>query len=336
MDNDNNRIENITFKDYVSITIVNCGIKKTIINPIKIDEYYNQVIKNIVKKYNVDIDLINLIESKIIITKHNKYFINNNNKNKIKFENTVVKLNDLQLSCSSESFIKLNNQIKQIVTFCNNCKYDKYNKYQFNKNTDKIICEIYDELKDLKISEDSIKFLRLNLNDVYALISKKIDKKYIDYYDIICIGFSLKENEYNILKQNVYEIKIIEEEIFNKRMELIIQEKSNEITSRYDKLIKNVIESNEKKCNELNNIIKELKDNSDKATHELLDILENNDKIKQNNTELEDNIIELLEKNQKLEKQIEEYEQNKIKEVQFIENIIKNSSISDSKEQLDI
>ena len=27
------------------------------------------------KKYNVDIDLINLIESKIIITKHNKYFI---------------------------------------------------------------------------------------------------------------------------------------------------------------------------------------------------------------------------------------------------------------------
>ena len=73
-----------------------------------------------------------------------------------------------------------------------------------------------------------------------------------------------------------------------------------------------------------------------KFNSNLLDILENNDKIKQNNTELEDNIIELLEKNQKLEKQIEEYEQNKIKEVQFIENIIKNSSISDSKEQLDI
>ena len=196
MDNDNIRIENITFKDYVSITIVNCGIKKTIINPIKIDEYYNQVIKNIVKKYNVDIDLINLIESKIMITKRNKYFINNNNnnKNKIKFENTVYKLNDLQLSCSSESLIKLNNQIKQIVTFCNNCKYDKYNKYQLSKNTDKIICEIYDELKDLKISEDSIKFLRLNLNDVYTLISKKIDTKYVDYFNIICTGFSLKDN----------------------------------------------------------------------------------------------------------------------------------------------
>ena len=353
IENQNNiTMRNTSFREYVNYTIqVNCGITKIKIDEKKIDEYYQKYIKEVSDINNIDIGLINLIASKISVYNklNNKIYISENKKVQINFENTEIKMNRLREMFNYLDNLKnLDNKINQTINFCNSFD-NKFTENQlikkknnkFGKKAEKIIYESYDELKNIKISEDDIKNFGLNIYDINHYIINKINKKVLHYYNFLQCIYILTIDEYNKIKENVEDRQRIEDEIFKKKMEPILQSKINEVSLKYDKLIKGLIENNEKKGNELRQTIKELKDNSEKASLELLEIIECKDKIERNNIELEENIIELLEKttkleknnktllqeNKKLENNIYELEQNKLEEVLFIEDIIKRSSI---------
>ena len=345
-------IRNTSFREYVNYTIlVNCGITKIKIDEKKIDEYYEKYIKEVSDSNSIDIGLINLIASKISVYNklNNKIYISENKKVQIKFENTEIRMNKLREMFNYLDNLKnLDNRINQTINFCNSFDNNfsesqliKKKNNKFGKKVEKFIYESYDELKNIKISEDDIKNFGLNIYDINQYIINKINKKVLHYFNFLQSIHILTKDEFKKIKENVEDRQRIEEEIFKKKMEPILQLKINEVTSKYDKLIKNVIEINEKTGNELRQTIKELKDNSEKASLELLEIIECKDKVEKNNIELEDNIIELLEKttkleennktlleeNKKLENIINELEQNKLEEVLFIEDIIKRSSI---------
>lgn len=328
-DNVNDRCIQKSLKEYINYTEnINCfGIKSIKYDAIKIDEYHQEIIQILSKKYDINIDLVKLIDSNIILS-------NNKKNNQIRLEEAQMKNNNLIMICQFDSLKNLNEKIYQIITFCNSCTYTKDD---LRKKVDEIVYKYYDKIINMKISENSIniKLMGLNLDDINNFIISKINKEVLYCFDFVRFVFSLKDEEYNRIKQNIEEEKKLEEEEFNKKMELILQAKNNEITSKYDKLIKNVIENNEKKCNELNKIIRELKDNGETASLELLNILEEKEKIKQNNIELEQNIMDLIKKNKVLEEKIEELEKRKLEEVKFIEDIIRRSSISDCEIDVD-
>jgi len=321
---------NISFKDYINYTeTVNClGFKIINYDIDKINEYQLKCIIDIAKELNQDTDLIKLIDSKIVIP-INKSYIGYNTASNI--ENAEIKNNKLiEIYNNNSQKIKLTNMdISCIINFCNNY-LNKYTEAQLSKKksngtlskkSERIIYENYTYLSNLKnniqilINIYNFNNIKINMEDINNIIMIKIKPEAKYCFNFVLYIFSLKFEEYNKIKERV-ELRLkIEEENFQKKIEPIIQEKTNTISLRYDLIIKNIIESNEKKCNGLNIIIKELKENGEQASLELLNVLRQKDKLEIKIKELESHTLE-----------DDDYA--------FIENLITPQSISDIKLRL--
>ena len=321
----------ISFKEYVNYTIsVNCIGSKTIqIDATKIDEYHQKCIKEISEKYDINIELIKLIDSKIIIPinklSHN-IFIDYNTEIQIRFENAEIKNNKLiKICCCNDVYNikKLNLKINQIIRFCNQLT-NKYTVEQLTKKksngllsskVELIIYENYNELSDIKLEEynynkfplDITNKFSLNIKDINNYILKQINEDALYCYNFVLYIYSLSNEEYNKIKENVQLKLKNKEEIFNKKIEPIIKEKVKEVSLNYDRIIKNLVYQNELRVSELNNIIEELKNNAEQASIELLTILEEKEKLEienkqltQKNTELEFHNKELDEKHNQM------------------------------------
>lgn len=314
-----------TLKEYINYkTESNCfGYKHITFDSKKIKEYQTNCIKEIAEKYEVNIELIKLIDSKIIIPVHklsNNIFVNYDIEIQIRFENAEIQNNKLIKLCSNESIKILNNDILKIVEFCNQFA-NKYTIEQLTKKkstgllssrVEKIIYENYKELDSIKLTDSNYEEFGLSIKNINEYIKKQINKEALYCFNFVLYVQSLSSDEYNKIKSKI-EIKLKEEdETFNKRIEPFIQSKINEISLNYDRIIKNIISQNEKQINEL-------KDNSYKASIELLTILEERDKLQQKIQKLEDKIHEL------------ENEDNKIYDTDynFLKDLIRKTSMID-------
>jgi len=320
----------ISLKDYINYTeTVNClGFKIINYDIDKIKDYQLKCINDIAKELNQDNDLLKLIDSKIIIP-INKSYIGYNTASNV--ENAEIKNNKLiEIYNNHNDKIKLTNiNITNIISFCNS-SINKYTEAQLNKRKsdgtlskklEKIIYENYTDLNNLKeniqilITMYNFNNIKINMEDINNIIINKIKPEAKYCFDFVLYIFSLKYEEYNKIKERV-ELRLkIEEENFQIKIEPIIQEKINTVSLRYDLIIKSIIESNERKCNELNYIIKELKENGQQASIELLNILKQKDELENKIKELESHTLE-----------DDDYA--------FIENLITPQSISELKLRL--
>jgi len=302
----------ISFKDYVNYTVnVNClGFTIITIDSTKIDEYHQKCIKEIAEKYDVNIELIKLIDSKIIIPvnklSHN-LLIDYNTQVQIKFEDMELRnITLIKLCCCNENYIpgieNLNYKINEIIQFSKQLA-TKYTIEQLTKRksngslSKKVQDNIYNNYTDIinmKLNSDNYIKLGLTEKDLNKYITKQLNKDDLYCFNFVLYIYSLSSDEYNIIKENVQLKLKKEEEIFNKKIEPIIQEKVKEVSLNYDRIIKKLIANNETHVNELNSIIEELKKNGEQASIELLAIIEKKDKL-----EVENN--ELIEKNKELE-----------------------------------
>jgi len=320
----------ISLKDYINYTeTVNClGFKIISYDIDKIKEYQLRCINNIAKELNQDTELIKLIDSKIILP-INKSYIGYNTASNV--ENAEIKNNILiEIYNNNSQIIKLSNiDINYIINFCNNF-VDKYTEAQLNKRKsdgslskklEKNIYENYTYLNNLKeniqilITMYNLHNIEISMKDINNIIINKIKSEAKYCFDFVLYIFSLRFEEYNKIKERV-ELRLkIEKENFQTKIEPIIQERINTVSLRYDLIIRNIIESNERKFNESNSIIEELKENSEQASLELLNILRQKDELENKIKELESHTLE-----------DDDYA--------FIENLITPKSISELKLRL--
>ena len=341
---------NISFKDYVNYKVsTGCfGTVSIKLDVNKVEEYHKKCITDISSQMQVDIELVKLIDSKIIvpINKLNDTLFLCRNKNigdQIIFEDTEIRINKLYELCNNNSVIiqRLNNQFNKILIFSNSL-FSKYTLAQLtkkksnnclSKKVEKIIYESYNDLLDIKPSQNDLAPLAFNINDINIMINSKsnISKELVLYcYNFIHYIYSLTSEEYNKIKKKV-ELRLdIEDKELNKRIEPIIKSKSNEISLNYDKIIKNIIESKEKEVNTLKQVIESLKDNASTASVELLSILEEKEILKNIIFELKEKTKFLEKQNKELEEKIQKLEDNNLddKDCEFIEELIRRSSIS--------
>ena len=280
------------------------------------------------EKFEVDIELIKLIDSEIVVPINilsKSFFINHSTDAIIRFENTQIRNNQLIELCSifpnKYSIKKLNDEILQIVTFCMEFA-NKYTVEQLTKRksngslsfkVEKIIYEHYDVINNLKIMESNYIQYELKLKNINEFILKQIVKEELYCFNFVLYVHSLSSDEYNKIKERV-ELRLKEEEeTFNKKTEKIIQAKINEVSLNYDRIIKNIIGQSEKQ-------ITELKDNGYKASVELLAILEEKFKMEHKINELEEKIRELEE---------DKNDQIQDTDYKFLKDLIKRTSMSD-------
>jgi hypothetical protein len=212
----------ITFKDYVNYKVnLNClGLPIITMNSIKINEYHQKCIKEMAEKYDVNIELIKLIDSKIIIPKNILYdsiFNNQNTEIKIRFENAELKNNKLIELCNSNlySIKKLNSNINQIIEFCNKIvnKYtieqltNKKSNGLLSSKVEKIVYESYNELDDIRLIEFNFLTFKLPEQNIHNYITKQINKEALYCFNFVLYVYSLSSEEYKKIKENV-ELKL--------------------------------------------------------------------------------------------------------------------------------
>jgi hypothetical protein len=319
-----------SFKEYVNYDVnINClGQRCITLDSTKIDEYHQNCIKEMSEKFEVDIELIKLIDSQIVVPINilsKKFFINHDTEALIKFENTQIKNNLLIELCSifpnKYSIKKLNNDIFQIVKLCNEL-VNKYTVEQLTKRksnnllsfkVEKIIYENYGVINSLKIMESNYIQYGLKQKNINEFILKKIDIEALYCFNFVLYVHSLSSDEYNKIRERV-ELRLKEEEeTFNRKTESVIQAKINEVSLKYDRIIKNIIGQSEKQINEL-------KDNGYKASVELLAILEEKFRMEHKIQELEEKIKELEE---------EKNEQIQDTDYKFLKDLIRKTSMSE-------
>ena len=319
-----------SFKEYVNYDVtVNClGQRCITLDSTKIEEYHQNCIKEMSEKFEVNIELIKLIDSQIVVPINilsKNFFINHDTEARIRFENTQTRNHLLIELCSvfpnKYSIKKLNNDIFQIVKLCNEL-VNKYTVEQLTKRkssgllsskVEKIIYEHYDVINGLKINESNYNQFGLKLKNINEFILKQIDREALYCFNFVLYIHSLSSDEYNKIKERI-ELRLKEEEeTFNKKTELIIQAKINEVSLKYDRIIKNIISQCEKQINEL-------KDNGYKASVELLAILEDKFKMETKIHELEEKINELEETKNELILDTD---------FEFFQDLIKRTSMSE-------
>jgi hypothetical protein len=311
-----------TFKEYVNYNVKSdcLGFKYITLDSSKIDEYCQNCIKEIAEKYEVSINLIKLINSQIIIPNEDL-----NNTLIVKFEKIEIKNSILITLIANNkdnySVVVLNKQINDIIKFCN----ELVNKYTIDQLTkrksngslsfkvEKIIYENYDVINSLKIMESNYNQYGLKQKNINEFILKQIDKEALYCFNFVLYVHSLSSDEFNKIKERV-ELRLKEEEeTFNKKTELIMQAKINEVSLNYDRIIRNIIGQCEKQ-------ITELKDNGHKASVELLAILEEKFKMEHKINELEEKIKELEE---------DKNDQIQDTDYKFLKDLIKRTSMSE-------
>ena len=334
----------ITFKKYVDYTVnINClGSKIITLNSTKIDEYHQRCIKEMAEKYDVNIELIKLIDSKINIpvNKLSQNLLKDHNTEvQIRFENMELrnkKLIELCYCDENSNYIQiLNLQLNQIINFCNQFA-NKYTVEQltkkkssglFSSKVERIIYDNYDDLINIKLVDNNYIIFGLTEKDLNNYITKQIIKEALYCFNFVLYVYSLSNDEYNIIKQNV-ELKLKkEEEIFNKKLDLIIKEKVKEVSLNYDRIIKTLIHNNEQHTVELNGIIEELKKNGEQASIELLAIIEEKEILEIENKKLTKKNEELEYHNKSLD---EKHKQMWEEDYEFFNKLISKTTISKS------
>jgi len=303
------------FREYVKYSIYSdcLGNKRIKIDKNKIDDYFKNFIKYISNKNSIDIELIKLIESKIKIQikkLNDKSLFIYDTKIQLLFEAAEIKNNKLiEMYKNVELLQKLNTKINNIIIICDLLK-EQYTEIQLSKRKnnnlskkiEKIIYEKYNEIMNLKIFEKDINKFGLTLIDINNYLLSKINKDKQYCFDFIQYVFTLKNDSYNKIKEN-FELRIkSEEELFNNKMKI----KVNDITENYDRIIKNLILSDSLKITEIKN-----------------DSLESYNKLKIELEKKEKENIELKEIIKKKEKNNEKEKIEKLKKKKKKKKLIK-------------
>ena len=302
-----------TLNDYVNFTVdTNCfGKNKIKIDSDKIEEFHEQCIKEISEKFSVNIDLIKLIDSKIIVTDSDvlKKLHNYEIKNK-------RLINMFQTDDNITNIKNLNNQIISIMEYIKSIYVNNEENY-FNIN--QVILDNYNKVINLKLNEEILKNFELNLENIYNYIKQNIKNDELLIYSLIIKVFTLNEDQILIIKnRNELKLKLKIEEIITKEilpnsseieikeLNLSILELQKNIQDKETNLFLIIDEKNrlEKENNQFKNFIYQMNENMNKKLrdcdtivknvhNDLSNILQENNKLKSLNIELENEITGL-------------------------------------------
>jgi len=327
-------IPKISFKEAVNFQInSNCfGYKITTLDKNKIKEYHENILLELSVHFCLDIEFIKLIESKIINLPSSKKNLFEDTLAIVEFENTLYKNNMIVNIFNNANINNLRIKINRIINFCNTNKdiytieqFKKYKKINgnFSKKLEKIIYDNYDHLINMKITNDDIKELSITIDDIYKYLNTKINQDLSFLFMFYKFINNLEMEELKKLKNNV-ESRINEEQIiFNEKVNALLSAKSAEISTYYDKIIKNLIQMNENTISKINEELEVLKKDK-KEKEELEAEFINIQKIK---SELEAKIedcIKIIKSYEDKEKQ-EELEYTLKYDYDLITQIIKDS-----------
>jgi len=276
----------ISFKDAVDFKIkTNCvGHKITTLNKTKIKDYHENTLLELSSTFNLDINFIKLIESKIIVPPPSKVNFLEDKLAIIEFEGTEYKNNMIVNIFNSTNLNDLMIKINKTIDFCNtnNNKYtiEQFQKYKKNngnlsKKIERIIYDNYDELISIRITNNHITIKLITIDDIYRYINRKIHQDTSFLFKFYKFINELKLDELKKIKENVESILNQEKVIFNEKANLLVSTKSNEVSTYYDKLIKNLIQVNEQnlfKISEELNLLKKDKKEKEELEIEFINI----------------------------------------------------------------
>jgi len=298
--------QKISFKEAVDFKIeTNCiGYKITTLNKNKIKEYHENILLELSVHFCLDIEFIKLVESKIINIPSSKKSLFENKLALVEFENTEYKNNMMVNIFNNTNINNLRIKINQIINFCNTNKnrytIEQFKKYKKNngnlsKKIERITYDNYDELKNMVINDDDIKTLFITIDDIYKYLNTKINQDLSYLFIFYKFINNLKLEELKEIINNV-ENRLNEESIiFNEKAHVLVSAKSNEVSTYYDKIIKNLIQMNAQNVTKIN---------------EELDILKKDkkekDELQKQKEELEVEFINLQKTKSKLEEKIED------------------------------
>jgi hypothetical protein len=289
----------VSFKEAVDFKIQsNCfGYKIITLNKDKIKEYYENTLLQLSNTFVFDIGFIKLIESKIITPLPSKRNFFEDKLAITEFENTEYRNNLMINIFNSTNFDDLRTKINSVCYFCddNKNKYivDQFAKYKKNngnlsKKIERIIYDNYDELISMRITNNHITTQLITIDDIYRYINTRINQKTLFLFKFYKFINELKLEELKKIKDSV-ETRLNEEQIiFNEKAQVLVSAKSNEVSTYYDKIIKNLIQTNEQNVSKIN---------------EELDLLKKDKKEKE---ELELEFINIQKTKGELEKKIED------------------------------
>ena len=296
----------ISFKEAVDFKIKNnCfGYKIINLNKDKIKEYHENTLLELSNTFVFDIEFIKLIESKIVTPLPSKRNFFEDTLAIIEFENTEYKNNMLINIFNSTNFDDLRTKINSVSYFCNSNKnkyiveqFVKYKKTNGNlsKKIERIIYDNYDELISIRITNNDIKTQLITIDDIYRYINTRINQETLFLFKFYKFINELKLEELKNIKDSVESRLNQEQIIFNDKAQVLVSAKSSEISTYYDKIIKNLIQMNEQNISKIN---------------EELDILKKDKKekeeVEKQRDELEVEFIKLQKTKDELEKKIED------------------------------
>jgi len=271
----------ISFKEAVDFKIQsNCfGYKIITLNKNKIKEYYENTLLELSNTFVFDIGFIKLIESKIIAPLPSKRKFFEDKLAITEFESTEYKDNMMVNIFNGTNFDALRTKINSVSYFCNVNK-NKYTVEQFtkykkpngdlSKKIERIIYDNYDELISIRITNNHITVQLITIDDIYRYINTKIHQDTSFLFKFYKFINELKLEELTKIKDSV-ETRLNEEQIvFNEKAQALVSAKSNEVSAYYDKIIKNLIQTNEQTVSKINNELDILK--KDKKEKEELEL----------------------------------------------------------------
>lgn len=258
-----------TLNDYVNFTVdTNCfGKNKIKIDSDKIEEFHEQCIKEISEKFMIKNDLIKLIDSKMIVTENNVlkklHFYEIKNTRLIDMFQTDENIANIQI---------INNKIISIMELIKSF----YVKYEENdSNINQIILDNYNDIISLKLDEQIIQTFDLNLDDIYNYIKQNIKDDELYIYSIMIKVFNLNDDQILVIK-NRNELKL-------KKEEEIIKNKIDQVSTNFNNMIKNMINSSEVQIKELSLSLLELQNNIHEKDTNLFILLDEKNRLEKEN-----------------------------------------------------